>query len=83
MPDSDSFFWKQSYREALRESDKEKLAKLVYAAEGAMFFRLLELADAPDHNEERNEIEVACADLLAVKIHKLGWPPSKTGEPTL
>jgi hypothetical protein len=38
--------WKRPYLEALRETDKKKLAKLVYAAEGAMFLRLQELPDS-------------------------------------
>jgi hypothetical protein len=82
MPDFNSSSWKQPYLEALRESKKEKLSELVYATEGAILLRLLELGDSADHDEERNEIHAAYADLLTIKIHKLGWPPSMPREPT-
>jgi hypothetical protein len=64
--------WKQLYFEALRESDQDKLAERVDAAEEAMFLRSQELADSADDNEERSEIHVACAALLAIRINKLG-----------
>ncbi len=65
---------KESYLEALRESDKVKIAERADAAEEAMFLRWQELADSADDNEERNEIHVACAALLVIKVHKLGCP---------
>jgi hypothetical protein len=74
MRDSHSSSWKEPYLEALRESDKEKLTELVYAAEGAIFLRLQELARSADHHEERSEIDAACAALLSIQINKLGFP---------
>jgi len=75
--------WKELYLQALRESDKEKLAELIDATEDAMFLRLQELEDSSDSKEERNEIRAACEDLLAIRINKLGWPSPLPGKPTL
>jgi hypothetical protein len=75
--------WKQLYLAALRESDKQKLAGLIDAAEDAMFLRSQELAGSIDGDEERNEIHVACAALLSIRINKLGWPSPLPGKPTL
>ncbi|MFZ0881874.1 MAG: hypothetical protein WAN14_00630 [Candidatus Acidiferrales bacterium] len=72
MPDS--YSWKEPYRQALRESDKEKLTELVHAAEYAIVLRLQELENLTDHHEERAEMERASADLLAIKTNGLGWP---------
>jgi hypothetical protein len=66
--------WKQRYAAALKESDPAKLHKAVLAAEEALFLRGQEINGSADHEAERKEIEAAAADLLAVKIHKLGWP---------
>ena len=72
---SDSYSWKELYRQTLKESDEEKLTELVNAAEYAIVLRLQELENCADHQEERAEIKSATADLLALKTHKLGWPP--------
>jgi hypothetical protein len=75
VPDSNSSSWKQSYLEALKETDKAKLADLAYAAEEAIFFRLRELEGSADHQEERNELKEACSNLVIVRVDRLGWPP--------
>jgi hypothetical protein len=82
MPDFNSSSWKHPYLEALRESNKERLSELVYVTEGAILLRLLELGDSADYDKERDEIDAAYADLLTIKIHKLGWPPSMPSKPT-
>jgi hypothetical protein len=74
MPDSYTPLWKQMYEKALRESDTEKLTALVNAAEEALVLRYKELRNDADHDKEWHEIEAAKADLLVIKIHKLGWP---------
>ena len=66
--------WKGPYRQALTESDKQKLTALVHAAEYAIFLRLQELENSTDHHEERAEMKRATADLLVIKTYKLGWP---------
>lgn len=66
--------WKEPYAAALRESDPEKVHAAVLAAEDALFQRGQEIDGSAQYDAERKEIEAASADLLAVKVHKLGWP---------
>jgi hypothetical protein len=66
--------WKAAYEKTRWESGTEKLLTLLHATEAALFLRWQELEDVPEHREERDEMESAAKDLLAVKIHKLGWP---------
>ena len=66
--------WKELYLEALLESDTDNLTELVHAAEYAIVLRLQELENFTDHHEERVEMNRAAADLLGIKICKLGWP---------
>jgi hypothetical protein len=47
---------------------------LIHATEGALFERWQELGDDPGNTRERATMEAAAEDLLAVKIHRLGWP---------
>jgi hypothetical protein len=49
--------WKEPYLAALKESDKEKLTELVYAAEEAIFHREQELTGSDDHHAERLELK--------------------------
>jgi hypothetical protein len=70
--------WKESYKHAVRESDKKKLAELVRAAEERIFYRGQELAGSMNHHHERSQMSAAAADLLAVKVYKLGWPNPKS-----
>jgi hypothetical protein len=67
--------WKAATEKATGESDIEKLRHRLLAAETAIFFRLQELSNSQDHTEERGEINVALAQLLDLKIRKLGWKP--------
>ncbi len=75
--------WREPFLAALAETDKDKLTELVYAAEGAIFVRLQELAGSADHHEERSEIHVACAALLSIQVNKLGWPLGLPNRPKL
>jgi len=78
MPITETLSWRESYEKAIQESDKTKLAGYVHETEAGIFKRFQELASSSDHHEERAEIEGASAGLLAIKIHKLGWPdPTK------
>jgi len=74
MPDS--FSWEEPYLAALKESDKTKLTELVYSTEGAIFHRMQELAYSKVHQEERDQIQTALANLLDIQVNKLGWPSS-------
>jgi len=80
MPETRLFSWKEPFLAALKESDKVKLTKLVYEAEGAMFLRFQEMAESADHHEERSEMQSACAALLSIQVNKLGWPSSLTSK---
>lgn len=64
--------WKQPFLCALQESDNGKLAKLVVAAEHAIILRQRELKNFSGHHEERSEMQVALAALLAINVYKLG-----------
>jgi hypothetical protein len=66
--------WQTEYEKTLWELDEEKLLSLIHATEGALFRRWQELGNDPGHTQERIGMEAAAEDLLALKIHKLGWP---------
>jgi hypothetical protein len=66
--------WKELYLQAVFERDKGKMSELVLATEQAIGLRLQELLNSTDNKEERSEIAIVKASLLAIKIHKLGWP---------
>jgi hypothetical protein len=69
--------WKETYQKTQRENDKAKLSGLVVATEAAMFARLQELSNSPEHRDERRELETATRSLLSIKTDKLCWPPVK------
>ena len=67
-----------SIGKSLQESHEEKLFELVSFVEAILFVRWQSLDDDPAHNDERLAMEAIADDLLAIKIHKLGWPdPSR------
>jgi hypothetical protein len=66
--------WKAAYEKTRWELDTEKLLALIHATEAALFLRWQELEDVSAHREEHAAMEAAAKDLLAIKIHKLGWP---------
>lgn len=66
--------WKAAYEKTVWELDQEKLLALIHATEGALFKRWLELGSDPGHTQERAAMKMAADDLLAIKIHRLGWP---------
>jgi hypothetical protein len=77
MPEPRALPWKVAAQKATGELDIEKFRYHVLAAEAAIFFRLQELPDSPDHTEERSEIDAVLEELLELKIRKLGWPKSR------
>jgi hypothetical protein len=64
--------WKPSYVMAMRELDRVRLKFLLTDAERAMFTRYKELADSPDHHDERVQMSNALEDLQAVRVNLLG-----------
>ena len=66
--------WKIAYDKTIWELDKGRLLALIHAAEGDLFERWQKLRDSPAHMRERAAMKMAAEDLLAIKIHRLGWP---------
>jgi hypothetical protein len=66
--------WKTVYEKTIWESDKEELLTLIHATEHALYLRWQELEDGVTHKQERAAMETAARELLAMKIHRLGWP---------
>jgi hypothetical protein len=64
--------WRQPVLRALRASDEQTLGELILAAEHAIIQRQRELRDSTDHHEERSEMHVAMAALMASNVYKLG-----------
>ncbi|MFZ0580303.1 MAG: hypothetical protein WAN72_05805 [Candidatus Acidiferrales bacterium] len=77
MPEPYPLLWKAATQKATGELDIEQLRHHVRAAETAIFFRLQELPVSVDQTEELEEINTALAELLELKIRKLGWPNSR------
>lgn len=65
--------WKQYYRSALDELTLATTEENVNLVEEALFLRWQELAGNPNHQDERNEMKRASANLLRVKTYRLGW----------
>jgi hypothetical protein len=73
--------WQREYEAALREPDRAKLSERVHAAETAIFNRLQELAQNPDHPDdqpERQAIAEALSALQILKRDRLNFPDWKT-----
>jgi hypothetical protein len=70
MPDISSD-WKPSYVMAMRELDRVRLQFLVTDAERAMSTRYREIADSPDHDDERVQMSNALEDLQVVRLSLL------------
>jgi hypothetical protein len=66
--------WKVAYEKVVWESDAGKLLILVHATEDALCLRWQELGNGPKDKPERAAMNAVAADLLAIQIHKLGWP---------
>jgi hypothetical protein len=74
IPIAKTLSWRESYEKAIQELDNRKLE-----TEAGIFKRLQELASSSDHHQERAQIRRISVDLLAIKIHKLGWPDPRRG----
>jgi hypothetical protein len=78
---TDARNWRDAYKKVLNESHNGHLTAALHAAEAAIFLRSQEL-DGQGDDAEREEMSAASADLLAIKVHKLGWPnPWTTNSP--
>jgi len=70
MPDINSD-WRSSYVMAIRELDRVRLKFLVTNAERAVLTRYREIADSPDHHDERVQMSNAIEDLEAIRLSLL------------
>lgn len=66
--------WQELYAACVSETDSDRLEKLVYETEGAMFLRFQELACEPLAWDEVQELKQAATGLLEFKVEQLGWP---------
>lgn len=71
--------WYKLYREALLETDTQKLLERVHRAETAMVLRLRELRFAPEGDQERLAVQDAMKGLLRVKTQALHFPMPSLG----
>jgi hypothetical protein len=76
------FPWERPLLEAQLETDLEKVAKNVEAAETAIFLRQSELRDLPDGQQEIEALNQAARDLLRIETEKLSWPPLELNGPS-
>jgi hypothetical protein len=66
--------WKTIYENTIWELDAKKLLALIHATEAALYLRWQELSNGPENTGERAAMKAAAKELLAIKLHKLGWP---------
>ena len=66
--------WQQEYQVALLELDPQKLSERIANAETAIFKKLQDIAQSPNHEAERQAIEDALASLRTLKTENLGFP---------
>lgn len=71
--------WQETFQEALRESDLVRLSAKVQAAEAAIFLRLQELTVLADNQQEFEELQKACEELLKIQTQRLKWPSNFAG----
>jgi hypothetical protein len=66
--------WKEVFQQALDETDREKLHRLVRETELAIFLRREELGDSAAAREELSTIALAIEALRVIRLKKLGGP---------
>ena len=72
MPSDSSLHWKDILLQALEESDRQNLRRLVPEAEAAIFLRRKELRNSLGASEELSTMAVAIEALRSIRIHQLG-----------
>ena len=61
-------------KDAIDESDLQKLPEKLAAAEGAIFLRWQELSDSHRDHEESEALRQASRELLKIQTERLKWP---------
>jgi hypothetical protein len=75
-----SVHWKEIFMQAVNESDREKLHRLVREAEVAIFLRREELGDSVEAHEELSTMAVATEALRSIRVHQLGGQIPETAK---
>jgi hypothetical protein len=70
-------YWAFLFKDFISESDPIKLQARLEPLERAIYERLQQLQDKPEHHEERSAIQMATEKILEIKTQKLGFPPVK------
>jgi hypothetical protein len=78
MRGGSSLHWKDILIQALEESDRQKLRRLVPEAEAAIFLRRRQLGNSVEAREELSTMAVAIQALRSIRIHQLGGVRGKT-----
>lgn len=65
--------WQQLYESCVFERNLERLNKLVFEAEDAIYLRSRELSKEPHIADEVRALSRAAKRLQEIKIRKLGW----------
>jgi len=73
-PDHNLYVWSQTFSEALKEKDPQKLQEKVAAAEAAIFNRLQDLAQGNGAEIEISALREASNTLLSLKTDVLRFP---------
>ena len=76
--------WQRLYESCVFERNLERLNKLVFQAEDAIYLRSRELSNESNISAEVQALSRAAKGLLEIKINKLGWPdPAKVNSSNL
>jgi hypothetical protein len=71
--------WQKLYESCASETNLERLDKLVFKLEDAIYLRSRELSNESHIADEVQALRRAANGLLEIKIKKLGWPdPTKS-----
>jgi hypothetical protein len=74
--------WQKLYESCVFETNLERLDKLVFETEDAIYLRSRELSNESHIADEVQALRRAANGLLDIKIKKLGWPdPAKAIRP--
>ncbi|HWO31883.1 MAG TPA: hypothetical protein VNO32_24065 [Candidatus Acidoferrum sp.] len=67
-----SLHWKEIFMQAMNESDRENLHRLVREAEVAIFLRRAELGNSDEARDESSTMAVAIEALRSIRANQLG-----------
>jgi hypothetical protein len=81
MPSDSSLYRTEVSTQALEETDREKLHRLVGEAEVAIFLRREELKNSPDSHEELSTMAVVTEALRSITAHQLDDRGAARGQP--